>query len=130
MNKRPTAVIMHDDWYGHRDPFTGDPKGDKDEWLEWDFLLLETLQMIEDHTDDTGLLVWETDDPAAVVDAIPKINKFDRAREVKESAKNFKRRPGTRYVPKLWSRRKDDEGEDRFQTFREWVERSVAEESD
>lgn len=121
---------MHDDWYGHRDPFTGDPKGDKDEWLEWDFLLLETIQMIEDHTDDTGLLVWETDDPAAVVDAIPKINKFDRAREVKESAKNFKRRPGTRYVPKLWSRRKDESGENRFQTFREWIERSVAEESD
>lgn len=120
---------MHDDWYGHRDPFTGDPKGDKDEWLEWDFLLLETLQMIEDHTDEYGLLVWEREDEAVVIDAEKRIHKFkaaieDRTRGTEK--RPYKPRPGEYFVPDLYSRRPDGS----IQTFREWVERSVADESD
>lgn len=121
---------MQDDWYGHRDIFTWAKTGDKDEWLQWDHLLASALQIIEDHTDDHGLLVWETEDPAVVVDAVTKIDKFDRSKERKESGKNYKRPPGARFVPKLWSRRTDENGNQVIQTRLEWIQDMVAKEPD
>ena len=124
---------MRDDWYGHRNPFTGDPEGDKDEWLEWDFLLLEALQIIEDYSDEYGLLAWEREDEAVVVDAERRIHKFKAAVDnaTKGSkTKPYEPRPGEYFVPKMWSRREDADGNEVIQTRREWIERMVAEESD
>ena len=65
-------MIMADDWFGHRHPFTGEPFGDKDEWTDWDFVLVEAVQLIEDWTDQHGLLAWEVDDPKERVQVIAK----------------------------------------------------------
>lgn len=117
---------MRDDWYGHRDPFTGNPVGDREEWLEWDFLLLDTLQIIEDSTDEYGLLAWEVADEAVEVDARKRIHKFRAAidRATSGSAnKPYKPQPGEYFVPQLFSRRSDDS----IQTRREWIEKMAVE---
>lgn len=128
--KRPTAVITRDDWAGHRHPLTGEEMGDKDEWTSWDHALAGAFQTIEDYSDEYGLLVWERDDEAFEVEAVRKIHPFKRA--VDEATrgtekKPYKPRPGEYFVPKVWSRREDEEGRGVFQTFREWVESQVDE---
>lgn len=112
---------MRDDWYGHRDPFTGAKMGDKDEWLEWDHLLADTYQIIEDHTDEYGLLVWEREDEAVAIDAVRKIHPFKESVDLVTSGtanKPYKARPGEYFVPDVSSRRSDDS----LQTFRQWIE--------
>ena len=128
VQKRPTAVIMGDDWYGHRDPMTGLPFGDKDEWIDWDHALLFAFQTIEDFTDKgSGLLAWETDDEYVEVNAIKKINKFQEAVDLKtkgSAKKPYKPEPGEYFIPDMFSRRKDENGEEVFQTYSEWVAKS------
>lgn len=62
---------MRDDAFGHRDPFTGEVVGDKDEWTAWDYLIADVAQLIEDCTDENGFLVWEKDtgqeEPTAII---------------------------------------------------------------
>lgn len=118
---------MHDDWFGHRDPFTGRKVGDKDEWLEWDHLLADAFQLIDDYTDEYGLLVWERDDEAAIVDAVRKIHPFKQAIDQRTAGspnKPYKALPGEYFVPRMTSRRSDDS----FQTFRDWVSTQVVRE--
>lgn len=99
---------MADDWYGHRDPFTGLPEGDKDEWLEWDYLLLNAFQTIEDFTDpDSGILQWKLDDPAVEVTAVKYIHPWHEAVEARTGGANYKAAPGERFRPVINSRRKD-----------------------
>ena len=97
-------MIMADDWFGHRHPFTGEPFGDKDEWTDWDFVLVEAVQLIEDWTDQHGLLAWEVDDPKERVQVVakPRIDKFEQQREImsaSESRGNKKPPKGRYYVP-------------------------------
>ena len=129
MQKRPTAAIMGDDWFGHRDPLTGEPRGDKGEFLSWDWSLLNAFQTIEDYTDSkSGLPIWEMDDERVVVDAVRKVNKFQRSIDERTKGtekKPYKPVPGEYFVPNMWSREKDESGESVFQTFREWVEKSI-----
>lgn len=120
--KRPTAVIMRDDWYGHRDPFTWDEVGDKDEWLDWDYALIDAVQTIEDFTDDSGILVWEREDPNAVVNAVKRIDRFKEAVEDRTRGQNYKPAPGEYFVPDIQPF--DDEGE--LQTYSQWIEREIA----
>lgn len=134
MQKRPTAAIMGDDWFGHRNPLTGEKTGDKDEFLSWDWSLLNAFQTIEDYTDQkSGLPIWEMDDERVVVDAIRKTNKFQRS--IDERTKGTKTKPytpipGEYFVPEMWSREKDENGNDRFQTYREWVVKSLSKSED
>lgn len=129
--RRPTAAIMGDDWFGHRDPFTGEPVGDKDEYLTWDYALMNAFQTIEDYTDQkSGLPVWELDDEAVYVDAVRKTNKFQQA--IDEATRGSKTKPyqpspGEYFVPDMNTRRKDGEGKPVFQTYSEWVKKSVSE---
>lgn len=128
MQKRPTAAIMGDDWYGHRNPITGEPLGNSEEYLSWDWALLNAYQLIEDYTDDVGLLAWERDDEAANISADRKIHPFHAAKDKKTKGtekKPYKPYPGEYFVPKLTSQRKDENGDDLFQSYREWVVRSI-----
>lgn len=131
MQKRPTAAIMGDDWFGHRDPLTGEPQGDKDEYLSWDWSLLNAFQTIEDYTDQkSGISQWLLDDERVTVDAIRKVNKFQRAIDERTKGtekKPYKPVPGEYFVPEVHSREVDENGEEVFYTFREWVQRSIAE---
>lgn len=118
---------MHDDWFGHRDPLTGRPTGDREEWIEWDHLLADTFQTIEDYTDEYGLLAWKRDDEAVEIDAVRKIHKFKAAVDqatAGSAKKPYQPRPGEYFVPRLYSRRSDES----TQTFREWIEAQVSEE--
>lgn len=126
--KRPTATIMGDDWHGHRHPLTGEPLGDRDEYTRWDYALMNAFQTIEDYTDDVGLLAWERDDEAANISADRKTHPFHAARDAKtrgKKGKPYEPSPGEYFVPKITSRRKDENGDDLFQSYREWVEKSI-----
>lgn len=117
---------MQDDWHGHRDPFTGAKQGDKDEWLEWDFLLLNAFQTVEDFTDEYGILKWVHDDPAVRINAKSVIHKFAEARDRITSQPKRKTPKGESFIPEVYSRRTDEEGNEVTWTFREWVENQAS----
>lgn len=118
---------MHDDWYGHRDPFTGAPVGDKDEWIEWDHLLADAYQTIDDYTDEFGILRWVHDTPWVDIDADRKTHKFTESRDRITSRPKYKGDHGEYFVPYVKSLRKDEAGNEVFWTFREWVEAQAKE---
>lgn len=131
--KRPTAVITRDDWFGHRDPLTGAEIGDRDEWTSWDHALANAFQTIEDYSDEYGLLVWERDDEAVEVDAIKKIHPFKRSVDLltKGSQKKpYEPRPGEYFIPKMKTRRKDEDGNPKYQTYSEWVKAEAEKDAD
>ena len=91
---------MRDPYFGHRD-LNGEPNGDRDEWIEWDYLLISALQVIEDFTDRNGLLVWESESEEVDVVAERKIDPFQAAVERRTSRKGYKAAPGETFIPKL-----------------------------
>lgn len=95
---------MKDPFYGHRDWFTGDPIRPLEEWVDWDYALISALQVIEDHTDKHGLLVWEVDSDRVDVEAIKQKDKFQAAveRRTKGSPKKgYTPSPGEYFTPKM-----------------------------
>lgn len=120
---------MGDDWFGHRDPFTGAPHGDKDEYTTWDYALINAYQAIEDYTDEkSGLLMWELEDDQVYVNANRKVHKFQAAVDKKTAGtpnKPYKPVPGEYFVPELKSHRQDEEGNPVYQTMREWFQRQI-----
>ena len=109
---------MADDWFGHRNPFTGEPMGDRDEWIMWDYLLASVDQLIEDWTDSNGLYRWEMEDPKdrVQVDAVRKIDRFEAAKQRRTGGKNYKPRDGEYFVPKVWKTSEE------WPLFREYME--------
>lgn len=95
---------MRDPYYGHRDPFTGKPIRDRDEWTEWDFILVATYQLMEDLTDKHGLLVHETSNERVMVSAKKEIDRFqavvDRMTQGTKK-KGYTPQPGEYFVPVL-----------------------------
>lgn len=112
---------MRDEWYGHRNPASGEPVGDRTEWIEWDFALAYAVQTIEDYSDEYGLLAWELADERVEVNANKKIHKFKAAIERTTSGKNYKASPGEYFIPEVFSRGKDGE----IQSFAEWIEKEA-----
>lgn len=95
---------MQDPYYGHRDIFTGEPIRDKDEWIEWDYVLVTAVQIIEDHTDKHGSLIWEVEAERVYVDAEKRIDKFQAAVDSRTKGtkqKGYTPSPGEYFVPKL-----------------------------
>lgn len=114
---RPTEVIFQDKYFGFRDLNNWEPLQEP-EWTTWDYVLIQTLQLIEDYTTEHGLLIWEVDENADNVDvvAVKKVDRFEAAKERITGRKNYKATPGERYVPKTvlnW-------GE--WPTFEDWVD--------
>lgn len=104
--QRPTAVLMRDPFFGHRDWF-GDPVGDPDLWVEWDFVLASAVQVIEDLTDKHGIPVWVSESEGVVVDAVKRIDKFQASidRKTKGTAKKpYVPEPGESWIPDVVSR--------------------------
>lgn len=110
---------MRDPYYGHRDSFTGDPDGDKDEKTEWDYALMSAYQVIEDHTGSNGILIWENEADNIQVEAIRKTDKFEQARQSVVGKKNYKPSKGEVFVPNV----KKNFGE--WPTYSEWVKSQV-----
>jgi len=116
---------MGDEFFGRRNPFTGEPMGDRDEWSSWDFSLLYAFQTIEDFTDpESGIPQWQLDDDLVEVNAVKKFNKFKAAVDIATKGrkdKPYEPAPGEYFVPDVFTRRSDGH----IQTYREWVESQV-----
>lgn len=98
---------MQDDYFGHRDPVTGDVAGGKTEWTSQDFALLTAHGIIEAYTNQHGIPKWHLEDPAVNIDAVRKIDEFNEAIERKTKAKNYKAQPGEYFVADVSSTRSD-----------------------
>lgn len=100
-------MIMQDEWFGHRDPFTHQPVGDKDAWTSWDFLLSNVYQLIEDFTDQHGFLLWEVEDKheRAIIETSIEVDRVEQAiklkSENKQTAKQMAATPGAYIKPKI-----------------------------
>lgn len=95
--------------------------GDPSRWTDWDYALGYAIQIIEDFTDQYGLLAWEVEDEAVEIDAVKRRHKFKAAMDratAGSDKKPYKPEPGEYFVPEVWSRRSDG----RIQTFSEWVQ--------
>lgn len=106
--------------------------GDKDEWTSWDHALVTALQVIEDYTDEYGLLAWEREDEAVEIDAVKKIHKFKASIDARTRGTEkhpYKALPGEYFVPDMWSKRRVD-GKQVFQTYAEWLEKEAQKRAD
>ena len=117
VGERPTATLMHDPFYGHRDSFSGDVEREPF-WLDWDYALATALQTVEDYTDaETGQLVWVEQSSRVTFDAQRYTKKSIAAIDRKTSGKNYKAQPGERWRAKPVVM---DGGD--LPTMREWIE--------
>ncbi len=114
--KRPTVMVMGDEWFGHYNLVTGRPNGDRNEWIDWDFALMKAFEIIEAYTDQDGIPEWKKRDPAEKIDAERKINSFHAAKDRITSAKKYTAAPGEYFIPVLESKRTDGE----LWTYSEW----------
>lgn len=115
-------MVLGDKYALHRSPFSGEPFGEP-EWTTWDYVLVHATQLIEDYTDQNGLLVWEKESDSVVVSAVKKIDRFEAAKEAITGGKNYKASKGEYFVPDLklqyWIK------EDAWPTHREWIESQI-----
>lgn len=113
---------MWDDWYGHRNPLTGVPTGDQDEWIAWDFALAQAYQTIEYYRDQNGIFQWQKDDPLENIAATRKHDPYQAAVDLMTRGtekKPYKPTPGEYFVPdvKVRNGAKRD-----MWTYSDWVE--------
>ena len=116
-------VIFRDDWAGHR-TYAGEPIGDRSEWVDWDYALMDAVQTIIDFTDENGLLAWEVAEDGVIVESQKTFDKFAASVDRKTSKKDYKPQPGERWKPVIKPKR----GKESYQTFAEW--RAVQEEGE
>lgn len=109
--QRPTAVIMRDASFGGG---TG--------WIPWDYDLISALQLIEDHSDEHGLLVWEKNDSERVeVAAEKKIDRFRAQVDRITGGSKYKPTPGEYFVPRLILHG------DEWPTYKEFIQSQIEE---
>lgn len=94
---------MRDAYFGHRDPFTGEPLRDRDEWTDWDYAIQGAFQLVNDLTDKHGLLRHEVESERVMVSAIRQTDRFQAAvdRMTSGGPKGYKASPGEYWIPKL-----------------------------
>ena len=115
---------MRDPYFGHRDWLTGEEQPDREAWTDWDFALVAALQVIQDNTNQHGLLSWEVENERMDVIAEKKFDKFQAAvdrRTKGTKKKSYEPAPGEYFSPKL-----DLRGGE-WPTYREYVDGLVAE---
>ena len=100
-HQRPSAMILHDPYAGHRNYFTGEPDGPLDEWTAWDFALAMATQFIIDGTTEHGHLIWEIEADDVDVIAIHEIDKSREAIDIVTRGKDYEPSPGEFYRTKL-----------------------------
>lgn len=110
-------MILGDPHALHRDPITGEPTGSP-EWTRWDYALVHALQLIEDYSDENGMVIWEKESESVVVEAVRKTDRFEAVKERITGASKYKRSAGEYFVPRLslvpW--------EKEWPTFKDWVD--------
>lgn len=111
-------MILGDEYALHRHPSSGEPLPGDVKWTEWDYALVNALQLIEDFSDQNGLVVWEKDSDDVIVEAVKKIDKFDSVVERMTSRQSYKKTAGEKFVPRL----KLMPGVTEWPTFNDWVE--------
>lgn len=119
VGQRPTAMLLHDHYALHRDPWSNKPF-ENVVWTDWDYVLAECIQLIEDYTTPEGHLGWESDSERVTFDARRKINKARAAidRKTKGSEKNpYKAQDGEYWVTSPVLMRGED-----WPTIGEWFE--------
>lgn len=111
-------MILGDHYAQHRHPASGEPLKGEVIWTPWDYALANALQLIEDFSDQNGLIVWEKESKDVIVEAVRKQDPFESAKDRITSAKKYDRLPGEYYVPRLslkpWAKE--------WPTFQGWVE--------
>lgn len=117
--KRPTAMLMDDEHFGNRNPFTGEPV--REGWIRWDFVLAHAFQVIEMFTRDTGMFQWQVEDPEERIEVEQRIDPFRAALDRKTSVKDYKATPGEYFAPILESSREGGE----LWTYAEWRESKI-----
>lgn len=113
---RPTAVLMQDEHYGHRVPFSRTILSDTS-WTSWDYALISAMQTIEDYTDKNGILIWEKESSRVDVGAIKKIDRFEAVKQRITGKQKYKPTPGEYFVPDL--KLMDSSGE--WPTMKDWI---------
>lgn len=93
------------------------------EWLDVDYALIEALQIIEDHTDPNGLLIWVAEADNVDIQAVRKISKFDSARERRTTGTKYKAQPGEYFHPQV------DLIRGEYPTYRGWLDEKIQEAS-
>lgn len=99
---------------------TGEIVGDPHAHTELDYALEYAIQVIEDFTDQYGLLAWEVDDEAVEVKAIKKIHPFKESMELVTKGtpkKPYQPTAGEYFVPEVRTLRTNGH----IQTFTEWA---------
>lgn len=114
---------MRDDWFGHRDWFTGEPTGDREEWTTADFLLQEAFDVVENITLPDGSFVMDQEDDAVQVQAIRYTDKFQQSVDQITQGKNYKAKPGEKFRPRVITRRSDK----KMPLYSEYIERKAKE---
>lgn len=124
--KRPTQVLTRDEYFGSRDPLTGEPTGERDDWDEWDHALVSAYQTVEYYTDKNGIHRWKKEDPRLKgIDAVRKIDPYQESVDLIVDSPHYKKIPGAYFVPEIKTERPGDE----TWTYEEWV-KSLKGESD
>lgn len=111
-------MLMRDEFFGHRHPLTGSPIGDKEEWIAWDFALVNAFHTAEAFTDQNGINQWTKEDPNAAIGAMKKIDEFQGSVESITSGSKYKKTPGEYFVPDI---KEISRGEGLW-TFADWRE--------
>lgn len=122
-------MLFRDPYAGHRDYYSGEADGGRDEWTSWDFALATATQAIIDGTTEEGHLIWEIDADDVDVTAVHDINKARAAIDVVTGVEGYKATPGEFYRTKLHHPYHSAESvePERWQTRREWYEKKLAE---
>lgn len=122
-NVRPTAMLMRDEWFHHRDIVTGEELGDRTELTDWDFAIIHAFETIEAYTNQNGIFKWHLEDPQEKIGAVLKIDPFQQDVDSITNNPKYKRPNGAYYVPDVRSMR----GDESMWTYAEWMESQRAE---
>ena len=108
-------MIFRDKAVGFRDPISGDIVGEV-EWTQWDYALVDAVQLIEDYSNQHGIPIWDAEADNVEIEAHRKIDKFEAAKHRITGRDKYKGQPGEYFVPVPKKRF----GE--WPTFESWLE--------
>jgi hypothetical protein len=125
VGQRPTAVLLYDYHALHRNWFTGDVD-EEPTWTDWDYILAEVGQMLEDYRTPEGHMFWEAESERVTFNAQRKINKAKAA--IDRKTKGSKNKPYSPQDGEYWTTEPVLMYGDDWPTIEEWMEEKIARE--
>lgn len=125
VGQRPTAVLLHDFYALHRNSVTGEPDEDPT-WTDWDYILAEVGQMLEDYRTPEGHMFWEAESERVTFDAQRKINRARAA--IERKTKGSKNKPYKAQDGEYWITEPVLMYGDDWPTIEEWMAEKEARE--